>query len=61
LRIVFWYFIIIMIDETCMRICKKCNVQMDIKNSNITRRGNKQKNLPTEYYCSKCDHFEYNE
>jgi len=50
-----------MIDETCMRICKKCNVQMDIKNSNITRRGNKQKNLPTEYYCSKCDHFEYNE
>jgi hypothetical protein len=50
-----------MIDETCMRICKKCNDQMDIKNSNITRRGNKQKNLPTEYYCSKCDHFEYNE
>ena len=44
-----------------MRICKKCNVQMDIKNSNITRRGNKQKNSPTEYYCSKCEHFEYDE
>jgi len=32
---------------------------MDVKNSTDTRRGNEKKNIPTEYYCPKCDHFGY--
>ena len=44
-----------------MRICKKCNIEMDIKNSLEKRRGNEQKNIQSEYYCPKCDHSEYNE
>ncbi|MDH3340536.1 MAG: hypothetical protein OEL84_04525 [Nitrosopumilus sp.] len=44
-----------------MRICKKCDVQLDIKNSQEKRRGNEQTNMPTEYYCPKCDHTEYDE
>ncbi len=23
------------------------------------RRGNETQNIPTEYYCPKCDHIEY--
>ena len=43
-----------------MRICKKCDHQMEIKsNLKIDRRGSKQENMPNEYYCPKCDHFEY--
>ena len=33
---------------------------MDIKNPLEKRRGNEQKNIPSEYYCPKCDHSEYN-
>ena len=40
---------------------KKCNVQMDIKNPPVKRRGHKQNNMLTEYYCPKCDHLEYDE
>jgi len=32
---------------------------MDIKNPQEKRRGNKQENIQTEYYCPKCDHSEY--
>jgi len=41
------------------RICKKCDVEMDTKNQKTTRRGNKTKSMPTEYYCPKCNHSEY--
>ena len=34
---------------------------MDIKNLRVKRRGNEQKNMPTEYYCPKYDHLEYDE
>ena len=44
-----------------MKICKKCDVQMDIKNPQVKRRGNEQKNIHTEYYCTKCDHSEYDD
>ncbi len=44
-----------------MRICKKCDVKMEIKNQQEKRRGNEQKNVQTEYYCPKCDHFEHDE
>ena len=46
-------------DDTHLRICKKCDVTMDVKNLKIKRRGNQQKNMPAEYYCPKCDHLEY--
>ena len=40
-----------------MRICKKCNVPMEaINQSELDRRGHKQENIPTQYYCPKCDH-----
>ena len=32
---------------------------MDIKNPPVKRRGHKQKNMLTEYYCPTCDHLEY--
>jgi len=41
--------------------CKKCNVQMEIKHLSEKRRGNEQKNMPSEYYCPKCDHLEYSD
>ncbi|MDH5463452.1 MAG: hypothetical protein OEW49_04005 [Nitrosopumilus sp.] len=41
------------------RICKKCDVKMDSKNTKVERRGNETKNMPAEYYCPKCDHSEY--
>ncbi|MDH5430931.1 MAG: hypothetical protein OEW78_03505 [Nitrosopumilus sp.] len=41
-----------------MKICKKCDVEMDHKNKPSKRRGSKQ-NMLTEYYCPKCDHSEY--
>ena len=34
---------------------------MNIKNSQEKRRGNEQTNMSTEYYCTKCDHTEYDE
>lgn len=34
---------------------------MDIKNPAVERRGNKKKNIQTEYYCPKCDHSDYEE
>ena len=43
------------------KICKKCDVDMEIKNPNTERRGNQTKNMSTEYYCPKCDHSEYEE
>ncbi|WP_156800713.1 hypothetical protein [Candidatus Nitrosopumilus sediminis] len=42
-----------------MKICKKCDVEMNIKNTSSKRRGSKQKNMPLEYYCPKCNHSEY--
>jgi len=42
-----------------MKICKKCDVQMNIKNTHEQRRGNEQENMSTQYYCPKCDHSEY--
>ena len=41
------------------KICKKCNVDEDIIFLKAKRRGNETKNIPTEYYCPKCDHTEY--
>ena len=41
------------------KICKKCDVDMDITFLKVKRRGNETKNIPTEYYCPKCDHAEY--
>ena len=40
-----------------MKICKKCNVGMEIVNPQEKRRGNEQKNMQSEYYCPKCNHF----
>lgn len=34
---------------------------MNIKNPQEERRGNEQINMPTEYYCPKCDHSEFDE
>jgi len=34
---------------------------MDIENPQTQRRGHEQKNMPTEYHCSKCDHLEYDD
>lgn len=52
-------------DRFCLRynvrICKKCDVKMDIENPQTQRRGHEQKNMPTEYHCSKCDHLEYDD
>ena len=39
--------------------CKKCNVEMDIKFLKVKRRGNEPKNMPTEYFCPKCEHTVY--
>ncbi|MGV7225979.1 MAG: hypothetical protein ACQ9CV_03525 [Nitrosopumilus sp.] len=41
------------------RICKKCDVEMDVKSQKDERRGNDTKNISNEYYCPKCDHTEY--
>ncbi|WP_179361117.1 hypothetical protein [Nitrosopumilus cobalaminigenes] len=41
------------------RICKKCDVEMDVMSLKVKRRGNDMKNIPDEYYCPKCDHTEY--
>ena len=41
------------------KICKKCDVDMDISSLKVKRRGNETKNIPTEYYCPKCDHTEH--
>ncbi len=43
------------------KFCKKCDVQMNNKNPHTKRRGHEQKNMLTEYYCPKCDHFEPDE
>ena len=42
-----------------MQICKKCDIQMEVKNTAEKRRGNEQKNIASKFYCPKCDHFEY--
>ena len=34
---------------------------MNIKNLQEKRRGNEQTNMSTKYYCTKCDHTEYDE
>ena len=34
---------------------------MNIQNPQAKRRGHKQKNMLTEYYCPKCDHLERDE
>ncbi len=41
------------------KICKKCDVEMEITSQKIKRRGNETQNIPTECYCPKCDHAEY--
>ena len=41
------------------KICKKCDVNMEVKEKIDKRRGNETKNVSTEYYCPKCDHSEY--
>ena len=40
-------------------ICKKCDVEMEIKSLKVKRRGNETKNMLTEYFCPKCDHTVY--
>ena len=39
-------------------ICKKCNVEMDVKSHKENRRGNESTEDSTVYYCPKCDHAE---
>lgn len=41
------------------KICKKCDVDMDVTSLKIKRRGNETKNISNEYFCPKCDHTEY--
>jgi len=41
------------------KICKKCDVEMDVLEKKDIRRGNETKNVSTKYYCPKCDHSEY--
>ena len=41
------------------KICKKCDVEMDTVSLKAKRRGNETGNNPTEYYCPKCEHLEY--
>jgi len=40
-------------------ICKKCNVNMEIRKQKDERRGHDATDDSTEYYCPKCDHLEY--
>ena len=40
-------------------ICKKCNVDMEIRKQKEERRGHESTDDSTEYYCPKCDHAEY--
>jgi len=44
-----------------MKICKKYNIQMEVKNPQVKRRGNEQSNMLSEYHGSKCDHCESDE
>ena len=41
------------------KICKKCDVEMDITSLKVKRRGNETEYMPTEYFCPKCDHTVY--
>ena len=38
------------------RICKKCDVNMDMVSLKVKRGGKETKNVTSEYYCPKCDH-----
>ena len=40
-------------------ICKKCGIGMNITSLKVKRRGNKTKNIPTEYYCPKYEQMKY--
>jgi len=48
------------LSNSFVMICKKCDVPMNVKDSSESkRRGHKQQNISTQYYCPKCDHSEY--
>lgn len=49
----------IILKKIMARICKRCNVEMNVKNLKTKRRGNQTTNMPEEHYCPKCDHSEY--
>ena len=41
------------------RAVRTRDVDMDVTSLKTKRRGNETKNIPTEYFCPKCDHTEY--